>query len=171
MITLKEDGLPWEKESHLEISRKFSGELDLDGASKVLKTSMTEEHQQLFNFVLKCVLPRGERRHLASFLELTVMHLLDTEQSINLPSIMIQHIGRVISMHSHALPYGYLLTMVFKHFKVPLGKGEPFRQKDQLDFGLHRTLQKQPKPFQSTGEAGTSVTPTEWSSCKRASTL
>ncbi|GAB2301431.1 hypothetical protein Dimus_039251 [Dionaea muscipula] len=44
---------------------------------------------------------------------------------INLPLLIIHHMNRVIARKqaNHSIPYGFLLTRVFQHFKVPLRSG------------------------------------------------
>jgi len=47
--------------------------------------------------------------------------LMDRGEQINLPAIMIRHIGRIaITTRGHDLGYGFLLTMIFEHFGVEL---------------------------------------------------
>ncbi|GAB2295204.1 hypothetical protein Dimus_029379 [Dionaea muscipula] len=41
-------------------------------------------------------------------------------RKINLPRLMMRHMGYVISVKDHELPYGDWLTMVFEAFNVPL---------------------------------------------------
>ena len=47
--------------------------------------------------------------------------LMDRGEPINLPAIMIPHIGRIATTtRGHDLGYGFLLTSVFEHFGVEL---------------------------------------------------
>jgi len=49
--------------------------------------------------------------------------LMDWEEQINLPAIMIRHIARIANTtREHDLRYGFLLTRVFEHFGVALKK-------------------------------------------------
>jgi len=49
--------------------------------------------------------------------------LMDGEEQINLPTIMIRHIARIANTtREHDLGYGFLLTCVFDHFGVDLKK-------------------------------------------------
>jgi len=49
--------------------------------------------------------------------------LMDREEQINLPAIMIQHIVRIANTAGeHNLGYGFLLTLIFEHFGVELKK-------------------------------------------------
>jgi len=45
------------------------------------------------------------------------MDLMDREEPINLPAIMIRHIARIANISwEHDLGYGFLLTCVFEQF-------------------------------------------------------
>jgi len=49
--------------------------------------------------------------------------LMDREEQINLPAIMIRHIARIANTSKeHDLGYGFLLTHIFEHFGVDLKK-------------------------------------------------
>ncbi|KAH0633577.1 hypothetical protein KY284_036363 [Solanum tuberosum] len=53
------------------------------------------------------------------------MEQLDELEVVSLPSIMLEHIHRVMTwkISKQDIPYGYLLNQVFEHFGVPLGRG------------------------------------------------
>ena len=49
--------------------------------------------------------------------------LLDRGEKINLPAIMISHIGRIANTSKdHDMGYGFLLTSVFEKLRIPLQK-------------------------------------------------
>jgi len=49
--------------------------------------------------------------------------LLDRGEQINLPAIMISHIGRIANTSKdHDMGYGFLLTSVFEKLGIPLQK-------------------------------------------------
>jgi len=78
-------------------------------------------HQLLFWFVIKNIIPRGQGRNMADALDQCLIDLLDREEQINLPAIMIRHIARMANpSKEHDLGYGFLLTLVFEFFKIPL---------------------------------------------------
>ena len=82
---------------------------------------MTSIHQLLFWLIIKNVIPRGQDRNLADAMDL--LDLMDREEPINLPAIMIRHIARIANIsREHDLGYGFLLTCVFEHFGVKLQK-------------------------------------------------
>ena len=84
---------------------------------------MTSIHQLLFWFIIKNVIPRGQGRNLADAMDQCLMDLMDREEQINLPAIMIRHIARIANIsREHDLGYGFLLTCVFEHFGVELQK-------------------------------------------------
>lgn len=72
------------------------------------------------------MLPREGRRHEAYFIDSGIMSALDMDEKVNLSAIMIKHTRRVISLRTgpHSLAYGYLLTLVFKSFGIPLKYGK-----------------------------------------------
>ncbi|KAH0686307.1 hypothetical protein KY289_017059 [Solanum tuberosum] len=85
------------------------------------------EYQLLFEFINKALVPRSEKRIIASAADLFLMEQLDELEAINLPVIMLEHMHKVMTWKNakHGIPYGYLLNHVFEHFRVPLGRGVP----------------------------------------------
>ncbi|KAM3201326.1 hypothetical protein P3L10_033689 [Capsicum annuum] len=108
--------------SALEICRKFSGNPHLVHHRKVFKKEMSPLHQLYFDVVHKMIIPRKERRNMASFLDLFLMELLDTEVRIYLPRLILKHMQRVLikEKNGHALPYEFWLTPILEEFRVPI---------------------------------------------------
>jgi len=78
-------------------------------------------HQLLFWFVIKNIIPRGQRRNMADAMDQYLIDLLDREEQINLPALMIRHIARMANTsREHDLGYGFLLTQVFEFFEIEL---------------------------------------------------
>lgn len=74
--------------------------------------------------VNKVLLPQAERRSVTSIADLVLIEALTSFTSIILHGIMIEHMLKVASFkdRKYDFPYGFLLTKVFEHFEVPLGK-------------------------------------------------
>ncbi|KAF3664614.1 hypothetical protein FXO38_03068 [Capsicum annuum] len=108
--------------SALEICRKFSGNPHLMHHRRVFKREISPLHQVYFNVVHKMIIPRKERKNVASFLDLTLMELLDTEVRIDLPRLILKHMQRVLikEQNGHALPYEFWLTPILEEFRVPI---------------------------------------------------
>ncbi|XP_070010612.1 uncharacterized protein [Nicotiana sylvestris] len=89
---------------------------------QVHKKVLLPEYQLLFELVNKVLLPRSKRQSIATKFDLVLMEALDEFVPINLPAIMIYHMQKVANFKggNHGLPYGFLLTQVFKFYKVPL---------------------------------------------------
>ncbi|KAF3678600.1 hypothetical protein FXO37_04297 [Capsicum annuum] len=106
--------------SALDICRKFSGNTTLVRHRRVFKREMSPLHQLYFDVVHKMILLRKERRTIASFLDLTLMELLDTKVQIDLPCLILKHMQRVLlkEVSGHALPYQFLLTPIFDDFDI-----------------------------------------------------
>ncbi|KAG5584873.1 hypothetical protein H5410_045307 [Solanum commersonii] len=51
-------------------------------AKKVLKGEMSPFHKLLFELVYKGILPKGERRHEASFRDMGIAHALENKDSM-----------------------------------------------------------------------------------------
>ena len=68
------------------------------------------------------ILPRQKRRTISSFLDLTLMELLDYEIPINLSLLIIKHMQRVLvkDTNGHALSYQFWLASVFNNFHIPV---------------------------------------------------
>lgn len=85
-----------------------------------------------FEFVNKVMVPRSEKRTVVSAADLFLMEKLSDPEEINLPTIMLENIHRVMTwkIWNHGIPYVYLLNWVFHHFEVPLGMGvlDTFKQ-------------------------------------------
>ena len=77
----------------------------------------------MFWFVIKNVFPRGQGRNLADPMDMCSTDLLDCGEKINLPTIMISYITRIANTSKdHGMGYGFLLTSMFKEFRIPLQK-------------------------------------------------
>lgn len=55
------------------------------------------------------------------------MEKLVNVEEINLPTLMLEHMHRVMAWkkEKYGIPYGYLFNFVFNHFEVPLGVAFP----------------------------------------------
>lgn len=75
----------------------------------MIKKEMSPSHRLLFMFVMRCIIQRGEGRDEATSYDMAMMELLDREAEVNLPSLMIQYIERVVDpkQRPHSLPYGF----------------------------------------------------------------
>ncbi|KAH0773732.1 hypothetical protein KY290_010869 [Solanum tuberosum] len=108
--------------SALSISRKFSSKPNLTHHRGVDKNEMSTLHKLYFDVVHKIILPRKQHRTKVNFLDLTLMELLDSEVPIDLPTLIIKHMHRVLHQdeNGHALPYGFWMTPIFEAFNVPV---------------------------------------------------
>ena len=107
----------------LEIARELGQNPRLSTPQQIKKGDMLPLHQLLYWFVIKNVIPRGQRRNFADVMDQCLVDLLDQEEQINLPAIMIRHIARMANpSREHDLGYGFLLTLVFEYFKIPLSQ-------------------------------------------------
>lgn len=117
----------------LAITRKFSDNEEEIEPKIVYKSEMNPPHKVLFEFVNKCVLPRQERWHIANFMDLVLRECLDSGRQINWPGFIIQLLDRVINgTKTHVIPYGFILTTLLAHFKVPMKKWEVGTSKDHF---------------------------------------
>jgi len=80
----------------------------------IKKGDMLPLHQLLFWFVIKNVIPRGQGRNQADAMDQCFVNLMEQGEQINLPAIMIRHIGRIATTtRGDDLGYAFLLTSVF----------------------------------------------------------
>jgi len=87
----------------------------------VKKGDMLPLHQLLFWLIIKNVIPRCQARNQADAMDQCFVDLMNRGELINLPAIMIHHIGRIATTtRGYNLGYGFLLTLVFEHFGVEL---------------------------------------------------
>ena len=96
-VYVREDKTVLETARLLEISKRVSQKQGLRTPSSVKKGDLTPLHQLLFMFVIKNVIPRGQGRNSADPFDQCLVGFLDTEELINLPAIMIRHIGRIVN--------------------------------------------------------------------------
>jgi len=98
----------------LKLSQKLSQQSGLKTPQSVKKEDMTSLYQLLFWFIIKNVILRDQGRNLADVMDQCFIDLMDREEQINLPAIMIRHIARIANTtKEHDLGYGFLLTYVF----------------------------------------------------------
>ncbi|GAB2286480.1 hypothetical protein Dimus_020879 [Dionaea muscipula] len=109
----------------LEITRKFAHDDSIAKARTVKSIKMKPFTHLLHIFVMKNFLPMFGKRDIASFMDLTYMDYLLTRKKMNLPRVIIRHMGYVINIPHHELSYGELLTRIFHAFDVPLNDKEP----------------------------------------------
>jgi len=99
----------------LELAQKLSQQPSLKAPQSIKKGEMTSLHQLLFWFIIKNIIPRRQGRNLANAMDQCFIDLLDREEKINLPAIMVRHIARIANTtREHDLGYGFLLTLVFE---------------------------------------------------------
>ena len=72
----------------------------------------------LFNIVWRGVVPRTQKRNIASLFDACLMYCLERKIPINFPAIMIKHLSTCIPKFK--IPYSSLLTEIFKSFSVDL---------------------------------------------------
>ncbi|KAG5595672.1 hypothetical protein H5410_036904 [Solanum commersonii] len=108
--------------SALSISRKFSSKPNLTHHCGVDKNEMSPLHQFYFDVVHKIILQRKQCRTKANFLDLTLKELLDTEVPIDLPTLIIKYMCKVLYQdeNGHALPYGFWIAPIFEAFNAPV---------------------------------------------------
>lgn len=107
----------------LELARSLSQNATLEAPRPIKKGEMTPLNQLIYWFLLKNVIPRGQGRNQVDVMAQCLIDLMDREEQINLPALMIKHIARIANpSREHDLGYGFLLTMVFDSFEVKLTK-------------------------------------------------
>ncbi|KAH0748684.1 hypothetical protein KY290_027916 [Solanum tuberosum] len=91
----------------------------------VQKKLLKGEYQLFFEFFNKVLLPRTEKRTMASATNLFVMESLCKFELLNLPALMLDHMYKTVIEHygKHGMGYGYFLTKVFKHLNILVGLG------------------------------------------------
>lgn len=77
------------------------------------KKLLNGEYQLLFEFMNKVLLPRYEKRTVASMANLYLMEALSKFDPINFPTIMLEHMHKTLTVNGkHGMGYGYFLTKV-----------------------------------------------------------
>ena len=80
----------------------------------------------VFEFINKVLLPHTDKRTVATAAYLFVIEMLCNFEALNLPGLMLEHIHKTVIERKgvHGMGYGYFLTEVFKHFRIPLSVGK-----------------------------------------------
>jgi len=101
----------------LALSQKLSQQTGLQTSHSVKKGDMSSLQQLIFLFVIKNIIPRVQGCNMADAMHQCFIDLIDREEQINLPAIMIRHIARIANTSKeYDLGYGFLLTRVFESF-------------------------------------------------------
>ncbi|KAG5628083.1 hypothetical protein H5410_013301 [Solanum commersonii] len=124
----------WATDEQCILTTKYSQGRVTSKAMKVLKGKMAPVHKLLFELVHKGVLPRGHRRHIASFHDMGIANALERKEPVDWPSLMIKHMARISDPQpgSHQLAFGNLLMRVFTAFTAPLGEGRALTRADMF---------------------------------------
>lgn len=79
----------------------------------------------MFELINKVIFPRSVKKTIASAVDLFLIECFSNFALINLPSLMINHMHKVINVMKgkHGIPYGYLFNKIFIHFRVDGSKG------------------------------------------------
>ncbi|XP_059295403.1 uncharacterized protein LOC132048727 [Lycium ferocissimum] len=157
-------GVPIDGVSRLEEGDKATADFKLHIVKRgeqvttetICKKQMKSQYQLLFEFVNKVMLPRTEKRCIASKMDLVLMEILDGGHLISLPGIMLQHMIKVVDVKDgkHSLPYGFFLTKVFEHFKVSTSKASKRTKKQMFSMSILEECECVPKK----GGAGNTYT-------------
>jgi len=94
-VYVREDKTVLETARLLAISKRINQKQGLRTPSSAKKSDLTSLHQLLFMFIIKNVIPRGQGRSSADLFDQCLVDFLYREEPINLPAIMIRHIGRI----------------------------------------------------------------------------
>ncbi|KAH0665361.1 hypothetical protein KY290_027610 [Solanum tuberosum] len=83
------------------------------------------DYQLLFEFFSKVILPRSEKRIVASPVDLFLKEALCKFDPLNLPTLMLEHMHKTMveQKGKRDMGYRYFLTKVFKQLDVPVGAG------------------------------------------------
>ncbi|KAK4718052.1 hypothetical protein R3W88_016390 [Solanum pinnatisectum] len=98
--------------------------LDMNYA-EIPKKLMKGDYQLLFEFFNKVILPRFEKRAVASAADLFLKEALCKFDPLNLSTLMLEHMHKIVveQKGKHDMGYGYFLTKLFKQLDVPVGAG------------------------------------------------
>lgn len=86
----------WTKENNCALTTKFTQGRVKFRPRKVLKGEMSPFHKLVFEIVHKGIVPRGERRHEANFLDVGIGNALNNMDPIDWPFFIIYHMTTVI---------------------------------------------------------------------------
>ena len=84
----------------------------------IYKKIMKSEYQLVFEFINKVLLPRTEKRTVATSADFFLMEMLCNFEALNLPGLMLEHINKIVIERNgvHGMSYGYFLTEGIQEF-------------------------------------------------------
>ncbi|KAG5568671.1 hypothetical protein H5410_064314 [Solanum commersonii] len=92
---------------------------------KLCTKHFANECSKLSDMHRQVVLPRSEKRTVATSIDLFLMESLCKFEALNLPALMLEHMHKTVveCKGKHDMWYVYFLTKVFDHLKVSVGTG------------------------------------------------
>ncbi|EEF43327.1 conserved hypothetical protein [Ricinus communis] len=93
-------------------------------SSKVDACHLKLEMRLLHLMVVHIILPRKRSLNCVSDMDLLVMWHILNGMDFNLPFVLLSHMVACSEKKNAYLPYGMMLTLIFKHFKVSLEEEE-----------------------------------------------
>ena len=81
----------------------------------------------LHSIVIHIFIPKIGRFDFISERDLIIMHCILEEFLLNLSKLMISHMIEGFTKRNACLPYGMVLTMMFREFGIPITEEEPKR--------------------------------------------
>jgi len=120
-VYVREDKSVLGDERLLKLTRRLPLKPHLTESRTAQKGEMMPLHRLLFWFVIKNIVSRGQGCNLADSKDISYTDMLDRGEKINLPVIMINHIGRIAkTSKDHDMGYEFLLKSVFEKLGIPL---------------------------------------------------
>nr|AAT38783.2 hypothetical protein SDM1_46t00006 [Solanum demissum] len=123
-MTKSHDGslYTWVGNESLHLDEELLGkilEVPREGTRSVVGKFYTKQ------FVKECSKLPDMHRAVASAADLFVMEALCKFEPFNLSALMLEHMHKIVIEHNgkHGMGYGYILTKVFQHLNIPVGKG------------------------------------------------
>ena len=106
----------------LILGRKDVGPLDVVSANQ-----LSLEMRLLHSIVIHILFPKIGCFDFIFERDLIIMHCILEEYPLNVSKLMISHMIEGSTKRNACLPYGMVLTLLFKEFKVSISKEEPKR--------------------------------------------
>ena len=88
----------------------------------LISANLKKEYKLIHNMCQHFITPRKGSKHKVSETDILTMYHLFHGLEINLPHIIIHHIIHAAKNSKSCVPYGMLLTLVFKKFHINLQK-------------------------------------------------
>ena len=128
ILHLSSEGIETTIHAEREITlRLILGRIDVGPLDVVSANQLSSEMRLLHSIVTHILFPKIGHFDFISERDLIIMYCILEEHPLNLSNLVISHMIEGSTKKNMCLPYGMVLTLIFREFGVPINEEEPKR--------------------------------------------